>query len=527
MATNTFLLRFDEFELAEIKRLTTSPQGDPVSVELDYLYKALCDLKTFAKDSLDQNNLLIDEAFAQFEWNSTTSILRRSFAILGFDIYRNLAHIHGAEQSIFAVLSQPLSFFNECIDNLFSWLVRDLRCTIFQEAWDAWLAYKDHCEEFGFDRPGDEPLDRKNKLRTDQLLRKMARAFDDLKYKKLPRISSAPRHFTDVGAEIDHLLVDGSDLLNSDPTISLPICFTKLSEYLNSCIYCKTWGIFGEKLFIQLICTLKGKNKFDISPEESNRLDSLWIETRSSFINFLDRLKTVTNSNILSEFYEWLNEHKYLALPSQKNCSRRQLNACILKELPVWCRNLILDICEEALLDLVRDAYDGIVSAWFDRFDMPDVMAQGRELVSTQMPVIKKETPTEDIGELKDHITAAKEEIIAKCSKDKRGPGRPSKTDKPSQVRGPKNTRMMKVERKEVITYLEIECHRTVDSCTPTDCLHVWNLPENKPSFDYAAKQRDATRGYTDYTALYAGILYYREQEILRSQRKKSGLFTK
>lgn len=132
-----------------------------------------------------------------------------------------------------------------------------------------------------------------------------------------------------------------------------------------------------------------------------------------------------------------------------------------------------------------------------------------------------------DIGELKNHISAAKDEIIAEIRKDKRGRGRPPKSDKPPQPRGPKNTRMMKVERKEVITYLEIDCHRTVDSCTPADCLHVWNRPENKPSFDYAAKQHDSTRGYADYNALYAGIVYYREQEILRSQRKKAGLITK
>lgn len=132
-----------------------------------------------------------------------------------------------------------------------------------------------------------------------------------------------------------------------------------------------------------------------------------------------------------------------------------------------------------------------------------------------------------DIGELKNHISAAKDEIIAEIRKDKRGRGRPPKSDKSPQSRGPKNTRMMKVERKEVITYLEIDCHRTVESCTPADCLHVWNRPENKPSFDYAAKQHDATRGYADYNALYAGIVYYREQEILRSQRKKAGLITK
>ena len=119
-------------------------------------------------------------------------------------------------------------------------------------------------------------------------------------------------------------------------------------------------------------------------------------------------------------------------------------------------------------------------------------------------------------------LIAAKDEIIAEIRKDKRSRGRPKNAaSEPPRSRGPKNTRMMKVERKEVITYLEIECHRTIDSCTPADCLHVWNRTENKESFDRAAKQQDSTRGYSDYNALYAGIIYYHEKKILLAQRKK------
>ena len=112
--------------------------------------------------------------------------------------------------------------------------------------------------------------------------------------------------------------------------------------------------------------------------------------------------------------------------------------------------------------------------------------------------------------------------------KARRGRGRPAKSpDKAPVPRGPKNTRMMKVERKEVECYLEIDCHRTVDSCTPEDCLHVWNLPGNKASFDRAARQNDLTRGYSDYLALYHAVIYYNERKILQSQRKKAGIRAK
>ena len=131
-------------------------------------------------------------------------------------------------------------------------------------------------------------------------------------------------------------------------------------------------------------------------------------------------------------------------------------------------------------------------------------------------------------SDLKEHITAAKDEIIAEIRKDKVERGQPSKnTQTISRRRGPQNTRMMKVERREVVTYLEIDCHRTVDSCTPADCLHVWNLPENKSAFDRASHRSDSARGYADYNALYAGVMHYHEKDILLKQRKKAGIYTK
>lgn len=374
---NAYLLRFNAPTLNKWKDFVANNPHGNFAFELDYIVKAIEDLKSFAEKSTDKNGILIDEAFRQFDQNDSTVILYKPLSLLHFEEYRNLGFVYSSEE--YETLSKALYFFNECLDDLFAWLVNDLKCTMFKNTWESWRNYKTGCETEGMSAPyEEEPFALKRRL--DALYKAMTKEFDSLKGLKLPRLTDAPRDYKDVGVEIDRLLVDGSDLLNPDPTISLPICFTKLTEYLNSCIYCETWGIFGEKLFIRLVCTLKDINKFDISNEESNKLNGLWLETRSSFINFLERLKPVTNSSILSQFYEWLNKHKDLALPSQENCTRQQLNACILKELPIWCRNLILDICEETLLDIIRDSYDGMISAWFDRLEPPAILPQGRSI---------------------------------------------------------------------------------------------------------------------------------------------------
>ena len=78
--------------------------------------------------------------------------------------------------------------------------------------------------------------------------------------------------------------------------------------------------------------------------------------------------------------------------------------------------------------------------------------------------------------------------------------GRPKKPS--ARSRGPKNTAMMKFERRAVETYLEVECHRSVGSCTNQDAAHVWNLPENRATFNAAAARKDERRGYPSPTAL-------------------------
>ena len=79
------------------------------------------------------------------------------------------------------------------------------------------------------------------------------------------------------------------------------------------------------------------------------------------------------------------------------------------------------------------------------------------------------------VREVIEAVNAAKDEIIGEFHKV-----RPAKPLPTSNRRGPKNTKMMKIERKILETYLEIDCHRDISSCTPADAHHVWNLPEKQ-----------------------------------------------
>ena len=101
-------------------------------------------------------------------------------------------------------------------------------------------------------------------------------------------------------------------------------------------------------------------------------------------------------------------------------------------------------------------------------------------------------------------------------AKDGRGGARGRKAVSAPRRRGPKNTRMMKVERLAVETYLEVDCHRTIDTCSQTDAFVVWNRPENKSAFDAAANRNDICRGYSDYKALCTGVLYWHEKRRRR-----------
>lgn len=77
---------------------------------------------------------------------------------------------------------------------------------------------------------------------------------------------------------------------------------------------------------------------------------------------------------------------------------------------------------------------------------------------------------------------------------------------KPGGKRGPNDTRMMKIQRATVITYLEVACHRHPSEVTDEDVFHCWNNPENKAAWDAAAKRTDGGRGYKSPHSLCLAI---------------------
>ena len=115
------------------------------------------------------------------------------------------------------------------------------------------------------------------------------------------------------------------------------------------------------------------------------------------------------------------------------------------------------------------------------------------------------------VKEVIEAVNAAKDEIIGEFHKVK-----PAKPLPMTNRRGPKNTKMMKIERKILETYLEIDCHRDISSCTPADAHHVWNLPENRDDFNAAASRTDTSRGYPDSVSLSNAVLYWHDKKILK-----------
>lgn len=173
-----------------------------------------------------------------------------------------------------------------------------------------------------------------------------------------------------------------------------------------------------------------------------------------------------------------------------------------------------------AVIKPLEHAYNRYFGCWFG----PNIQRVPKELFAKHL-FDSLHNMLKAIDDFNVYVAVNPPRVESETSK--RGRGRPVKSDKSPQPRGPKNTRMMKVERKEVITYLEIDCHRTVDSCTLGDCTYVWNRPENKTIFDRAASAADSTRGYPNPAALCNAIIYHNNLAVLRAQRKRAGFKTK
>jgi len=109
-----------------------------------------------------------------------------------------------------------------------------------------------------------------------------------------------------------------------------------------------------------------------------------------------------------------------------------------------------------------------------------------------------------DTEKILTHITDSKDEILnaIRCRPEKIG--RPFAQTKAK--RGPKDTRMMKIQRTALVVYVTVELHKNILDTTLADAYHVWNDPENVDAWNEAAKRKDVRRGYKDYATLYGVV---------------------
>jgi len=126
-----------------------------------------------------------------------------------------------------------------------------------------------------------------------------------------------------------------------------------------------------------------------------------------------------------------------------------------------------------------------------------------------------KETKTKrnDTEKILTHITDSKDEILKAIQGNPESIGRPHKT---KTTRGPKETRMMKIQRTALITYIMVEKHKSILDVTLADAYHVWNDAENVDAWNEAAKRKDFRRGYKETSSLYSAVKAIAEKRKLK-----------
>jgi len=124
-----------------------------------------------------------------------------------------------------------------------------------------------------------------------------------------------------------------------------------------------------------------------------------------------------------------------------------------------------------------------------------------------------KQTKQNDTERILTHITDSKDEILKAIREQPNNIGRPGKN---TTTRGPKETRLMKIQRTALITYVMIEKHKSILDVTLADAYHVWNDAENVDAWNDAAKRKDLRRGYKDHTSLYSAVKAIAEKRKLK-----------
>ena len=404
---NKYLQNFDERRFEEIKNLNDRYQrfwylvgsrqiDDAMEIQLPdedperkmrgivfKIFDCLEKLKLFARDSIDKYGALRDEAFRQFDRRSSDSVLSNPFDLMRADYYRNLAYVSGTD-SEFSVIREPLQFFNQCLDELFSWLVKDVKCKFFESAWDAWRQYWRYCETAGYARP-DEDEDPAVAKRINELERKMILAFNDLSEKTLPRYSSEPMHYQQAGKAIKALLKDGSPLLSAETGERLPVCLDRLFEYTNACTSDQKWGMFGNPLFIRVVTKMAEITDYEIYEVDANVIEGKWKNLRSALDTFLTCLRETAHSLRVERFIQWLAENRTISRQKPGSSIKCLLSAEIVAGLAENCKETVLDLCREEDLDAAKKAYAGIIPWNYEDYDFLELLRIGRSMTEPQV----------------------------------------------------------------------------------------------------------------------------------------------
>lgn len=378
---NQYLLVFDEKRLESVRQLELQYNtfrklmGEGRREEaLDYLpvedaecemggvvmkiRKAIEDLKIFARDSIDKYGTIRDEAFRQFKDGAAGTILGESFDVMRADWYRNLAYVSETD-SKFAVIREPLYFLNECWDNLFRWLVRDMKCKFFERAWDMWTRYRDYCWGSGYACPWEDEENPAVAAKINALERKMREAFDDLSEKQLPRFSSEPVDVGRIARDIRALLVDGSPFLNPTAEARLGVCLEKLTLIVKACIQRQQWGMFGNVPFIRMVVMMAEVDDLEVYKDDGMQLAVKWANLRNALDAYLILLSAKAQSRKIRTFQDWLAAHRKITVEIPDSSIKVSVDPEVVSGFREMCCDVAVSICIPNQVDELREEYTG------------------------------------------------------------------------------------------------------------------------------------------------------------------------
>lgn len=320
--------------------------------------KAIEDLKIFARDSVDKYGTIRDEAFQQFKDGASGTILGESFDAMRADWYRNLAYVGGTE-SMFAVIREPLYFLNECWDNLFRWLVRDMKCKFFERAWDMWTRYKNYCCNAGYSRPWEGVEDPAVAAKTDSFAQKMWEAFDDLSEKRLPRYSTEPIDVGSIARDIRMLLEDGNPFLNPTAESRLGVCLEKLNLIARACMQRQQWGMFGNVPFIRMTVMMAEIEDLEVYKDDGMELAVKWASLRNTMDAYLSLLSAQIQCRKIRVFQDWLSSLRKITIDMCDSSIKVSVNPEVVSGFREMCRDVAISICIPDQIDGLREEYAG------------------------------------------------------------------------------------------------------------------------------------------------------------------------